>query len=391
MTQTNPAMVQTGTDFRLVPVTTPAEWEQFLDVPAVVYKDDPNWVPPIRKTIAKELAPDNPFRQFGSLQAFLALRTESSGRSQPIGRIVASVNRRLIERENQNVGLFGYFECVSDFAVAQALLEAACDWLQQQGMTLARGPVDLFTSNRCLFLVEGFETSPVIMMPYNPPTYPQFVERNGWHRAKDAYAYLLPLDHQLADKFEKSYRVASKSGVTFRSVRTKGEGFTDDCRSMHYLFSTLFANNWSATPHTEEQFLEEAKDLKTLVDPDVFIVAEYEGKMVGFFMTLPDYNIALKHVNGKLDLWGILKFLWYRRQINQLRVPVICSLPEFRRKMVSPALIYLGMQGAIKSGKPYRQAELGFVYEDNYPSRNIIEASGGKIYKTYRAYEKALG
>jgi hypothetical protein len=119
-------------------------------------------------------------------------------------------------------------------------------------------------------------------------------------------------------------------------------------------------------------------------------VAEYNGEMVGFFMGLPDYNIPLKHVRGRLNLLGILKFLWYRRQIDRGRVIAICSLPEYRRKMVPIALIYLGMQGGIQKGKPYNRAELSWVYEDNFPSRKLIEASGGKIYKTYRIYEKVL-
>ncbi|MCY7390523.1 MAG: hypothetical protein LH647_03185, partial [Leptolyngbyaceae cyanobacterium CAN_BIN12] len=99
---------------------------------------------------------------------------------------------------------------------------------------------------------------------------------------------------------------------------------------------------------------------------------------------------ALKHVNGKLNWLGILKFLWYRRQINQGRVIAICALPEYRRKRVALALIYLGMMGGIKKGKPYQRAELSWVYEDNFPSRKLIETSGGTIYKTYRIYEKAL-
>ena len=107
-------------------------------------------------------------------------------------------------------------------------------------------------------------------------------------------------------------------------------------------------------------------------------------------MGLPDYNIALKHLGGKLDWLGTLKFLWYRRQIDQGRVIYICSLPEYRRKMVSLALIYLGMQGGIKKGKPYKRAELGHIYEDNSASRKLVEAAGGKIHKTYRIYEKTL-
>lgn len=377
-------------NFEIIPVTTADEQELFLDVPAIVYANDPNWVQPLRSSTAKHIAPGNPFFQYGEMQAFIAVNRSAANSSSPIGRIVAAVNHRLIEREGRKIGLFGFFECVEDFAVAQALLNAACDWLRQQGMEAVRGPINLSTHNSCLFLVDGFDSPPMVMMPYNPPYYPQFVENDGWHKAKDAYAYNFALDQPLPTEFEKAYRVACKSGVQFRPLRTKGPEFEQDCVSLYHLFNEAFANNWSSTPRTLEEFLDEARELQSLVDPDVFPIAEYEGKMVGFWMGLPDYNIALKHVNGKLNWLGILKFLWYRRQIDQGRVIAICSLPEFRRKMVPLALIYLGMQGGIQKGKPYKRAELSWVYEDNYPSRKLIEASGGVIYKTYRAYEKAL-
>ncbi|MBD2120515.1 hypothetical protein [Trichocoleus sp. FACHB-262] len=375
--------------YQIQAVTTPAEQELFLDVPARVYANDPNWVPPLRSSTAKQFSPSNPFLQYGKLQPFIAVTQGAKG-PEAVGRVVAAVNQRLIEREGQQIGLFGFFECIADFALAQALLDAASDWLRQQGMTAVRGPIDLSTHNSCLWLVDGFDSPSMVMMPYNPAHYPEFAERLGWQKAKDAYAYNFPLDKPLPTEFEKAYRIACKSGVTFRPLRTKGEGFEQDCLSLYRLFTTAFAGNWSSTPRTQEEFLEEAKELQSLVDPDVFPIAEYNGEMIGFFMGLPDYNIPLKQVGGKLNWLGILKFLWYRRQINQGRVIAICSLPEYRRKMVPLALIYLGMSGGIQKGKPYQRAELSWVYEDNFPSRKLIEASGGKIYKTYRIYEKAL-
>jgi Acetyltransferase (GNAT) family len=378
------AMVVT-TAITIQPVSTAEDFERFLDVPQQVYGSDPNWVPSLRSAIAAQLNPGNPFFTYGTLQAFIALEAE-----QPVGRIVAAVNRRLVEREGQPIGLFGYFECVSNLDIAQALFQAATQWLQEQGMTSIRGPIDLSTHNSCLFLVDGFDTPPAMMMPYNPPYYPQFMEQLGWQKAKDAYAYDFPLDHNLSQPFEKGYRIACRSGVTFRPIHTKGQDFTDDCEKIYQLFNEAFANNWSSTPRSLEEFQEEAKSLQSLVDPDLFPVAEYNGKIIGFWMGLPDYNIALKHVGGKLNWLGLLKFLWYRRQIDQARVIAVCSLPEYRRKMVSLALIYLGMQGGLKKGKPYRRAELSWVFEDNDSSRKLIEAAGGRIYKTYRIYEKSL-
>ncbi|MGC1396405.1 MAG: hypothetical protein WA828_19240 [Coleofasciculaceae cyanobacterium] len=378
-----------GLSIKIQPVTSPADNQLFLDVPARVYANNPYWVSPLRSDVAKQFAPSNPFFSYGTLQQFIAFNNNTKN-PEAVGRIVAAVNQRLIDKEAEKVGLFGFFECVDDFAVAQALLAAASGWLKEQGMTKVRGPIDLSTHNNCLFLVDNFDSPPLIMMPYNPAYYPEFMVQDGWHKAKDAYAYNFPLDKPLAKEFEKSYRIACKSGVNFRPLRTKGEEFEQDARSIYQLFTRAFSSNWSSTPRSEEEFLEEAKSLQTLVDPDVFPIAEYKGEMIGFFMGLPDYNIPLKYVKGKLNWLGIIKFLWYRRQIDRGRVIAICSLPEYRRNMVPLALIYLGMQGGIKKGKPYKRAELGHVWEDNFPSRKLIEAAGGKIDKTYRIYEKAL-
>lgn len=373
------------TAFQVILVTNAAEQKMFLDVPIMVYAHDRNWVSPLRSDVAKKFDSSNPFFQYGRLQQFVAIRE-----AKPIGRIVAAVNDRLVDREGKNIGIFGFFECVEDFEVAQALLSAASQWLREQGMTEVRGPIDLSTHNNCLFLVDGFDSPPMVMMPYNPAYYPQFLEQDGWHKAKDAYAYDFPLDKPLSPEFEKGYKIACKSGVSFRPLRTKGEGFEQDAIGLYNLFTKAFSDNWSSTPRTQSEFLDEAKSLQSLVDPDVFPIAEYNGEMIGFWMGLPDYNIPLKHVNGSLNWLGIIKFLWHRRQIDQGRVIAICSLPEFRRKMVPLALIYLGMSGGIQKGKPYKRAELSWVYEDNAPSRKLIEASGGKIYKTYRMYEKTL-
>jgi hypothetical protein len=378
--------VDSITKFKILPVTTPQQQELFLDVPNIVYAKDPYWVAPLRSTIAKQLSDKNTFLTYGKFQQFIAVSSDR----KPVGRVVAAVNQRLIDKEKKQIGLIGYFECINDFEIAKALLDDACEWLRSHDIKIARGPIDLSTHNNCLFLVDGFDSPPMVMMPYNPSYYPEFWERYGWQKAKDAYAYNFPLDTALPPEFEKAYRVACKSGITFRNLRTKGEEFKADCIGLYNLFNEAFSDNWSSTPRTQEEFLEEAKDLQSLVDPDVFPIAEDNGKMVGFFMGLPDYNIPLKYVNGKLNILGILKFLWYKRQIDRGRVIAICSLPEYRRKMVPLAVIYLGLKGGIEKGKPYKRAELSWVYEDNMPSRKLIEASGGKIYKTYRIYEKAL-
>ena len=153
-----------------------------------------------------------------------------------VGRIVASINRRLNEKEGQEVGLFGYFECIDDQDVASALLEQASRWLYERGCTVCRGPVNLSTHSGCLFQIDGFGWPPYLMMPYNPPYYPGLVEAAGWRARKDAIAYDFAMP-ELSKAFERAYRRALHAGVRFRSFRLKGDGFEQDCRSLYRVFN----------------------------------------------------------------------------------------------------------------------------------------------------------
>ena len=291
-------------DIDIRTVETATDLAEFLDVPTTVYRDDINWVPPLRNDVAKQFEPGNPFFQYGRMQQFLATR-HAGNRTETVGRVVAAVNDRLIERADQPVGIVGFFECIENVEVAARLLDAACQWLQAQGMTLARGPINFSTHNSCFLLAEGFDSPPHVMMPYNPSYYPEFFEQLGWVGAKDAYAYHLPLDRPLDGKYERGYQIACKVGITFRTLRTQGDGFLDDCRALYRLFTHAFARNWSSSDRSEAEFLEEAQSLRSLVDPSIFWIAEDKGEMVGLFLALPDYNVALKHVGGALELaWG---------------------------------------------------------------------------------------
>ena len=371
----------------IIRVADNKSWDAFLACPTNVYQGDPHWVQPLRSAIRQQLAEDGEFKTYGDFQAFVAIQNGA-----PVGRIVGAVNQRLNEKESSQIGLFGYFECINDQELANELLSIAEQWLRERGCVELRGPIDLSTHINCLCLVDGFDSSPYIMMPYNPRYYPTLFEGAGLRKAKDALAYHFDVE-KLHPLFERAYRRALHSGIRFRPVNVKGAAFESDCRELYRVFSNSFAENWSATSRTEEEFLATATDLKRIVEPDCFPIAEFNGDMVGFFMTIPDINIPLKHVNGRLNLPGIAKFLWYRRKINRARVLAVGVLPEFQKLKfaLGPALVYKGMTGNRQSKNMYENAELSWVWEDNKRSRNLIESAGGIHYKTYRIYQKSMG
>ncbi|NKB60955.1 MAG: hypothetical protein GKR95_02030 [Gammaproteobacteria bacterium] len=361
-------------------VTNKALMRAFLDLPGRIYGNDKNWVPPIRNGIIQQLAPNSDFKTYGDFQAFIALKGDDV-----VGRIVAATNFRLNKKENRNIGLFGYFECVDQQGVSDALFECAASWLKKYDCEVLRGPIDLSTHINCLFLIDGFDSPPCLMMPYNPPYYMDLVENAGFKKARDAFAYDFDMT-ALSPGFERAYRRALGAGIKFRPIRLSGGGFEQDCRSMYAVFNNSFTDNWSATPRSESEFLATARDLKSIADPDIFPIAEKGGEMIGFWMGLPDVNRALKYLNGRFTPWGVLKYLWHRRKVEQARVLAVGVLPEYQHSSyaLGPALVHLGMQGGAGNKKRYRRAELSWVWEDNKPSRKLTEASGAKRYKTYR-------
>ena len=369
-------------------VETARELDDFLDLPARIYQNDPNWPPPIRASVHKQLSAGSPFNEFGEFQCFIARRN-----GQAVGRIVAAVNHRLNEKEQRIVGLFGFFELENDEQIAAELFRAASDWLAGFDCEVLRGPIDLSTHINCLCQIDGFESAPYFLMPYNPPYYPKLLESQGCEKVKDAYAYKFSTQSTLIESFRRGHQRALKSGITFRPIRIKGAGFEEDCRNLYRVFTESFTDNWSSTPRSEAEFMESARDIKQIADPKLFPLAEYQGQVVGFFMTLPDFNWVLRKINGKLNLIGLLKVLWYRRKISRARVLALGILPEFQRRKwaLGPALIYEGMdKGIVQQRQRYAEGELSWVWEDNMNSRRLVEAAGGKIYKTYRMYEKPL-
>ncbi len=374
-------------NFCVRPIQKAFDFRRFERVPNVVYRDDPNWVPDMPGAIKGQLGPESKFLQYGRFQAFLA----QTDNGELLGRIVASVNSRLCAKEGKQIGSFGYFETIHNHDISDALFDAATTWLIEQGCVLGRGPIDLSTHIGGLTLVDGFDEPAYIRMPYNPSYYPSLIESAGWHGVRDAFAFDFAME-PLAPAFERAYRLALRAGITFRAVHTKGEAMRSDLRAIHGIFATSFEDNWSATERDVSEFVDEAEQMRHIIDPRLFPVAEYNGKVVGFWLGLPDINRALRASRGWPTPLVFAHLLWKRRRLDSARVLAVAILPEFQkpRYALGPALVYLGMDGGASGGHPYQRAELSWVWENNARSLGLIRGAAGRHYKTYRMFERTL-
>jgi len=368
----------------VAPVRTRRDLQQFLKFPWRIYRGHSAWVPPLLFDLKKLLNPrKHPFHRHAEVQYFLA----HCG-PEVVGRIAAIVNHQYIQFQREQTGFFGFFESIDDQQVASALLQAAEGWVAEHGMRQILGPMNFSTNEECGLLVEGFQYPPAIMMPYNLPYVGALIEGAGYVKAKDLLAYLIDatkrttperLTHGVA-------RLQHHHDITIRPINL--QRFREEVALILDVYNSAWERNWGFVPLTKEETDDLAKQLRMVGNPNLCLIAEAKGGPVGFALALPDYNQALRHMNGRLLPVGLFKLLWYKRKMNGARILTLGLKPGFRRMGID-AMLYLRLwEEAPKNGYPL--VECSWILEDNWPMRRGLERMGAQLYKTYRIYEKAL-
>ncbi len=365
------------------PVQSRRDLSSFVKFPWQIYRGNPYWVPPLIADVKKLLdRQKNPFFLHSQAEYFLAERDGSTA-----GRIAAIVNDNHNQFHNEKTGFFGFFECVDDQEVADALFEAAASWLRSKGMEIMRGPMNPSTNDTIGLLLDAYDRPPLIMMTYNPPYYVQLVDRFGMAKVMDVYAYWMDATQPLPEKLIRvTEKVRKKEGLTFRSINMKE--FWAEVDRIHQIYNKAWSYNWGFVPMTTEEFHHLAKDLKTVVDPDLAFIAEMHGQPVGFCLTLPDFNQALHKINGRLLPFGIFKLLYYARKIDQARVITMGVIREYQKRGIDSLFYLETYRRAVAKG--YKGGEFSWVLENNTMMRRTAEMMGGRIYKTYRIYDYKL-
>ena len=368
----------------VVPVSSKADLKAFMKLPWRIYKDDPQWVPPLLGELEKVLDRNkHPFHKHAEAVYFIARKND-----EVVGRITASINHLSNEFHGEKVGNFGFFECIDDEEVARALLDTAYEWCIERGMTSVQGPMSFSTNEEFQspgVLIDGFETPPVVMMSHGPRYYGRLIEAAGYTKAKDLLAYWVDGDEMPERLVKGVARIGRAQNVKMRTLNMKD--LDNEVARIKEIYNSAWERNWGFVPMTEAEFDYMAEAMKPIIDPRLVILAEIDDEPVGFALQLRDLNRAFKHMNGKLLPFGWAKFLWYKRNIPTTRVLTLGVKPEHRKKGIDSMLIIQLHVEAGKLGCP--RGECSWILEDNYMMRHGIERIGGYVYKTYRVYEKS--
>ncbi len=368
----------------VAPVTNRRELQDFIRLPWNLYRNDPFWVPPLIRDMKKLLdRSQHPFFAHSAADFFLARR---NGRC--VGRIAAILNSNHNRFHRENTAFFGFFEAMDDKAVASALLNAAEQWGRERGMTEMRGPMNYSTNETVGLLVDGFDADPCILMPHNPRYYAELMESAGYQKAMDLYAWFLRTEKGLNPKIVRvGEKVLRDEDIKIHTLNTSR--FWDEVEVIRRVYNDAWSANWGFVPMTDDEFRHMAADLKTIVDPRVVLIAEKSGEPVAFSLAIPDFNQALKKINGRLFPFGLPLLLYHARHIRQVRVLALGIVKKLQNwSGLGAALYYESFRRGVAAG--YQSCEFSWTLETNDLINRSMQLFGAEIYKRYRVYRKAL-
>ena len=354
-------------------VASRAERDAFIRFPWRIYANDPAWVPPLLLERKEFLNREkHPFYEHGDAALFLA---RSGG--EIVGRIMASDDPKYNALHQSNVGCFGLFESINDSEVAAALFRAAENWLRGKGRDEIMGPIDYSTNYVCGLLIDGFEHPPTLLTSHNPPYYAVLIESCGFAKIKDFYAWWFPDATAGAARLRRlAHKFAKRNLVSIRPGNTKN--IREESRRLRKIYNQAWEKNWGFVPFSESEIEYMTKELKPIVVPDWTLIAEVDGEPVGFILGVPDINVALQKIDGRLTRLGLpiglIKLLYHKSRIKKARLIALGVIEEYRRAGVAEMLVLRVMEeGMIKRGFSF---ELSMTLEDNHMINRFLEAIG---------------
>jgi hypothetical protein len=374
-------------DIQIVPLSRNSrDVLRFLKVSYGIYRDDPHWVAPLLMDLKKVFTDANPMFEHAVMQLWVATRN-----GQDVGRIAGIIDHSHNRSAKDQAAFFGFFESVNDEAVSRRLFETVSVWTRQAGLPRLLGPMNPTTNDECGLLVDGFDSPPVIMMTYNPRYYVTLVEAAGFRKSKDLLAFYMDLAKIPMDRLG---RIATKikqrnPDLAFRPVRRKT--LQNDLAKLKEVYNAAWEANWGFVPMTDAEVDFMAARLKPLLMEGLIWLTEAGSEPVGFLLALPDYNVPLKPLQGRLltpKLLGFIPYLLGWKCPPRTRVVTLGVKNKYRGKGLESAMLIEGLRVGIAAG--VRESEASWILEDNVMMCRMLEAIGGRVYKTYRIYERPV-
>ncbi len=364
-------------------VNSPQAKKDFLDVARIIYKDDPVWVCPLDKDIEAIFDPlKNSFHSHGVAKRWV-LKNEHG---KLIGRIAAFINDKKAHTFDRPTGGVGFVECIDSSEAFTLLFDTAKEWLNEQGMEAMEGPIN-FGQNDVFWglLIEGY-THPSYGMNYNKPYYHQHYKNYGFETEYEQLTNHLDLHKPFPERFTKIANwVANKKGYSFRHLDVKN--FDQFAKDFMEIYNDAWKNFANFSPIKLSSVKDSFEQMKLIMDPKMIWFAYINDEPAAFVVILPDANLMIKPLNGKLDLIGKIKFMYKKlRGVNRIRAVVMGTKEKFQKHGLESA-IFIKLKEYVIPKNQYEELELSWVGDFNDKMLAIHEATGsvfGKRHATLR-------
>lgn len=360
----------------------------FLNLPFTIYRDIPQWVPPLMPGERARFRPDYPFYRH-SEAAFYLVRDDAG---QAVGRIAVLEHRPHNEYRNKRDALLYLYEAIDSDEVAGLLFEAAEGWARARGLNRLVGPKGFMTGDGLGLLVEGFEHRPAMGIPYNPPYYVrQWEEIGGMVKEVDYLSALAQRENYVYP--ERIRRIAEKvrqrRGFTVPVFRSKAE-LRAYAAQIKDAYNRAFVSVWAYTPIPDEELDALVDRLLLIADPPLMKLIFKGDEIVGFQFCYPDVSAAIQRIRGRLWPFGWIALLIEKRRTRWLNINGNAVLPKYQGTGAN-AVLYDEMFKTLMENTQYEYADLVQVQEDNYRMLSDLEALIGlNVYKRHRVYKKEL-
>ncbi len=364
-----------------------SDLRRFIDFPHDLYEGDKNYVPELY--MAQEVLLNrkkNPYFEHATADYFLAIDEHGVVK----GRIAATINDKYCEFSGHHAGFFGFYDCINDQTVSDALLHAASAWLKERGYNEMLGPCNFSTNETCGTLIENFSVPPYLLTTYNYPYYGTLLEAFGLKKYTDLVSYELTSDmltDQMRDVATKLEQRLAGRGITLRTIRMKD--FDRELERFLEIYNASWDKNLGFVPMTPAEVAHMGKDLKSIVDPDFVLFAEKDGQGIGMSLSLPNFNeVLIKVKRGRLFPTGIFKILMNKNKIKTIRIVALGIMPEYRRTGLDMCMYVRTYLTGLKKG--IHRGEASWILEDNHNMNKALVQIGGRLYRKHRIYQMQI-
>jgi hypothetical protein len=375
-----------ASSLHITPATTYQLKSVFINLPKLIFNNDPQWIAPLDAERRMHLSKLNPYFKHAKWMSWIAYSND-----QPVGRISAQIDQLYLERYPDKTGFFGFFDVIDNTQVAQQLLKTAEQWLIKQGMDATRGPYSLSINDESGLLVDGFNSPPSFLMGHALPYYQNLLAESDYKPVKNLLVYKLPSQFEIPRNMQSLLNKA-RGSITIRPLNRKQ--LVTEFDILRDIFNDAWSDNWGFVPFTSEEFTDMGKQLSYMIDNDFVQFAELNGEPIGMIVMLPNLNEIIADLNGKLLPIGWLKLIWRlkRHAMKTGRVPLMGIRKKHQNNIIAAAASFMLIHALREPAKRWGidEVELSWILEDNTRMRNILETIGCKVYKTYRIYEKQL-